>query len=627
MCGFAGAVSFKPGPGPNLAAALENLRHRGPDDSSIWDDGQCWLAHTRLAIIDLSAAGRQPLCNEDGTIWTAYNGEVYNFKELRQELARDGHHFRSDTDTEVVVHAYEKWGTSCLERLYGMFAFVIWDTKLKRLFLARDRVGKKPLFFSRLPGSFAFASEVQALLSLGGIARDPDLGALDEYLTWGYVPAPRTAFANISKLPPAHWMTVQLGAGEPKYDLERYWSLRYEPKCSPDRPPGQLIRETLSEAVKMRLVSDVPLGAFLSGGIDSSIVVGLMAQLSDRPVKTFTIGFDETDYSEVVHARRVAERFGTEHHETIVRPDALGVLPTLVRHFGEPFADSSAVATFYVSQVARREVTVALNGDGGDESFAGYRRYQANAIAEHLGAVPGASWLMTEAGRLLPAPSDSRALISRARRFGLAAAQPMARRYAKWVSYFTDDDKRELYGPTLRPLLDKPRPEAWMDELFAATNTRSALDASMAADVSSYLPFDLLVKMDITSMANSLEARSPFLDHKVMEAAALLAPRYKAHWGTSKVVLKKEFRDILPAENVRRAKMGFGVPVGRWFRGPWKDLLNDALFSGTSLSRGYFEPSRLHYMVDEHLSARTDFSSQLWALLMLELWQRQMVEG
>lgn len=627
MCGFAGVLSFKEGREPDLSAALEHLRHRGPDDSSVWDDGRCWLAHTRLAVIDLSPAGCQPLCNEDRTVWTAYNGEIYNFKELRHELSRDGHYFRSDTDTEVVVHAYEKWGTACLERFRGMFAFAIWDTNLKRLFLARDRVGKKPLFFARLPGSFAFASEVQALLALGGISRDPDLGALDEYLTWGYVPAPRTAFASISKLPPAHWMTVQLGEGEANYDLGRYWSLSYEPKGALDRPAGQLVRDTLTEAVKLRLVSDVPLGAFLSGGIDSSIVVGLMAQLSDRPVKTFTIGFDEADYSEVAHARRVAERFGTDHHETIVRPDALAILPTLVQHFGEPFADSSAVPTFYVSQAARQHVTVALNGDGGDESFAGYRRHRANAVAEHLGTVPGGSWLMASAARLLPDSANPQALLRRARRFSLAAAQPMPRRYAKWVSYFTDDDKRELYGPTLRPLLEKPRPEAWMDELFETTDARSALDAAMAVDISSNLPFDLLVKMDITSMANSLEARSPFLDHKVMETAALLPAKDKVHWGTSKAVLKHEFRDILPVENILRAKMGFAVPVGRWFRGPLKDLLNDALFSGTSLSRGYFEPSRLHHMVDEHMSKRTDFSGPLWALLMLELWQRQMVEG
>lgn len=626
MCGIAGRLSFKTGHAPDLAAAVEHLRHRGPDASAVWDDGQCWLGHTRLAVIDLSPAGCQPLCNEDRTIWVAYNGEIYNFKELREELSRDGHHFRSDTDTEVVVHAYEKWGTACVERFRGMFAFVIWDTNLKRLFLARDRVGKKPLFFARLPGSFAFASGVQALLALGGISRDPDLGALDEYLTWGYVPAPRTAFAGINKLPPAHWMTVQLQDGEATYDLRRYWSLSYEPKAADDRPVGE-VRETLTDAVRMRMVSDVPLGAFLSGGIDSSIVVGLMAQLSARPVKTFTIGFDEADYSEVAHARRVAERFGTDHSETIVRPDALSVLPTLVEQFGEPFADSSAIPTFYVSQAARQHVTVALNGDGGDESFAGYRRYRANAVAERLGTVPGGRWVMSSVAHVLPDSANPQSLLRRARRFSLSAAQPMPRRYAKWVSYFTDEDKRELYGPTLRPFLEKARPEAWMDELFASTNARSALDASMAVDIRSNLPYDLLVKMDITSMANSLEARSPFLDHKVMEAAALLAVRDKVYRGTSKAVLKKEFADILPVENVRRAKMGFAVPVGRWFRGPLKDLLNDALFSSTSLSRGYFEPSRLHHLVDDHMAKRTDYSGPLWALLMLELWQRQMVDS
>ena len=627
MCGIAGAVGTGADNGRYVAAMTEVQRHRGPDGHGLWADGMCALGHRRLAVIDLSDRGCQPMADATGSLHLAYNGEIYNFQELRDELTALGHAFRSDTDTEVLLYAYRQWGVQCLTRLRGMFAFGLWDAERQTLLLARDRVGKKPLFYAHVGDGISFSSEMQGLLADPRVSREVDLAAVDAYLSWGYVPAPATGFRGVHKLPPGSWMTVDLSTGSPLVHSERYWDLSYEPKRSIALPQAQEeLREVLTDAVRLRMLSDVPLGAFLSGGIDSSIVVGLMAGLSSTPVKTFSIGFAEAGWSELEHAARIARMWGTDHHEHVVEADALSVLPTLVRHYGEPYADSSAVPTYYVSQIARSQVTVALNGDGGDESFAGYDRYRGNAMAATIAGIPGSRAGAHVLSKVLPDSSDPKSALRRARRFLEVAHEPMPTRYARWAGYFSQHEKQQLYRGAMRSQLETLRPQAWMEELFASTDARHPVDLAMAVDVRSYLPHDLLVKVDITSMAHSLEARSPFLDHRVMEFAAALPVEFKVRRQTTKRLLRETFRDMLPPENVNRRKMGFGVPVGEWFRGPLRPLLEDSLLSRDSRTGAYLEQESVARLVRDHLERRVDGSSKLWALLMLEQWHREVVE-
>jgi asparagine synthase (glutamine-hydrolysing) len=625
MCGIAGIVSNS---GADLKAMVEPMieaeRHRGPDDAGLWADQWCALGHRRLSIIDLSPAGRNPMASDDRSLWITFNGEVYNFQELKRELEGLGHSFRTRTDTEVVLHAYQQWGTDGVRRLRGMFAFGLWDRTRKQLLLVRDRAGKKPLFYAQVGGRLVFASELQALLACPGVPREVDYAAIDSYLSWGYVPAPATAFRGVFKLEPAHWMAVDVTEKGLVSTTERYWSLDYLPKLNISEAEAAAgLREKLTEAVRLRLISDVPLGAFLSGGVDSSIVVGLMAGLSGHAVKTFSIGFQEAAYDELPHARRIAHRFGTDHNEFIVKPDALAVLPRLVRHYGEPYADSSAIPTFYLSEMTRSHVTVALNGDGGDESFAGYERYLGNRFAEMLQKVPAGVWPARVASRVLPDSINAKNRLRQAKRFLAVATEPMATRYSHWVGYFRQQEKERLYAQEFRTHLDGRRPEDWIAALFEETRGLDAVDASMSVDIRSYLPYDLLVKVDITSMANSLEARSPFLDHEVMEYAARLPVSFKLRGMQSKYLLKRAFSDLLPAENVNRRKMGFGAPIGEWFRGELRALVKDALLSEESARRGYFDRKEVRRLVEDHLDRRADNAFRIWNLLMLELWHRE----
>lgn len=631
MCGIAGAISST---GENLnhivSDATSAQQHRGPDDAGLWSDRICALGHRRLSIIDLSEAGHQPMSNESGEIWITFNGEIYNFESLRSELESLGHRFRTRTDTEVIIRAYEAWGEDSVRRLRGMFAFAIWDRRCQRLMIARDRAGKKPLFYARVGNNFYFASEIQGLLAIDAVPRDINFAAIDSYLSWGYVPAPQTAFEGIFKLMPAHYLTVDVAEENLKENIQCYWSLDYTQKLDLDeRETAQALREKLTESVRLRMISDVPLGAFLSGGIDSSIVVGLMAKLSNRPVKTFSIGFEEADYNELDHARRVSQLWETDHHEFIVKPDALSILPKLVRHFGEPFADSSAIPTFYISELTRRSVTVALTGDGGDESFAGYERYFANRVADRLQRIPGFAVATRASLSVLPSSKDHKNRWQRLRRFSAAAAEPRAHRYGAWVSgstgHLSEHEKSQAYSGDLQSLLNKERPVRWMESLFDTVDKLDAVDASMSVDVRSYLPYDLLTKVDITSMAVSLEARAPLLDHEVMEFAARLPVSYKLKGRVSKYLLKTAFADMLPQQNIGRGKMGFGVPVGKWFRGPLRQLLRERVLSGDGVLSNCFNASALNRLVEEHLDGRIDHGFQLWNLLMLEMWHREVV--
>ena len=610
-----------------LRNMCDAMKHRGPDDEGIYLDNKgvsVGLGHRRLSIIDLSRAGHQPITNEDKTIWIVFNGEVYNYKELRVELENKGHKFKSYTDTETVIHLYEEYGQDCLKYLRGMFAFAIWDEKEKSLFLARDRVGKKPLLYSYANGIFCFASEFLALLRSGLVEKKINYEAVHFYLTFGYIPAPLTIYEDVFKLPPAHKLILK----DKKLAIERYWELDYSQKIniSEDEAAGEVLR-LLKDAVKIRLYSDVPLGAFLSGGIDSSTVVALMSQVSSKKVKTFSVGFEEEDYSELKYAKNVAERFGTQHNEFIVKPKALEILPLLVERYGEPYADSSCIPTYYVSQQTRQYVTVALNGDGGDESFAGYERYQAMLLAEAFGSMLNISKKFIKGfSSFLPDSINPKNKLRRIKRFLGGAVLPTQKRYLRWIGIFDDDLKNTLYSEDFLNKVVQKDPLKYLSPYINNSSRINLIDKLLMTDVNTYLPNDLLVKMDIASMANSLEARSPFLDHKLMEFVAKLPKEYKLKKSIKKHILKKTVKNLIPRENIHRPKMGFGVPVGGWFRGELKGFLNETLLSNKSLNRGYFKPEVIKDMIKTHIIGRKDYSFQLWTILMLELWHQRFID-
>jgi asparagine synthase (glutamine-hydrolysing) len=601
------------------------IEHRGPDEDGIFVDANVGMGMRRLAIIDL-AGGKQPIHNADETKWIVYNGEIYNYKELRDGLEKRGHRFYTNSDTEAIVHLYDEFGEECLQHLRGMFAFAIWDTRAKSLFIARDRVGKKPVLYShRADGSLIFGSEFNALLQHPSISRNVDYAAIDDYLSYLCVPAPQTAFKEIRKLEPGHWLKWRDG----KIETCRYWKPDFSRKIAITEE--EAIEETtrlVREATKLRLISEVPLGAFLSGGVDSSTVVALMAQESSKPVKTFSIGFEEQDFSELKYAKLVADHVGAEYNEFIVKPNALEILPILVEHYGEPYADSSAIPTYYVSRETRKHVTVALNGDGGDESFAGYERYAAMKLAQQYHKIPAFArrGLIETAIRLLPSSELKRSRVRDAKRFVQAANLPKTERYFRWMSTFSRDVKRDLYTDDFAASVAGNDPSAVMDEWFIKADGSGLLDASLLADQMTYLPNDLLVKVDIASMANSLEARSPLLDHKVIEFAASLPEDLKMKRFETKSLLKKVAARLVPKEVIYRRKMGFGVPVGKWFRGEMKNFVSDVLLSDTSLNRGIIKPSMISKYVKEHTSGERDHAFQLWTLLMLELWFQRFID-
>lgn len=627
MCGIAGILDFSGAPVGRepLIRMCRAMAHRGPDDEGFhWEDG-IGLGHRRLSIIDLST-GHQPFANKDQTLWITYNGEIYNYVELREELKGLGYDFVSSSDTEVILHAYEQFGENCLQYLRGMFAFAIWDGREKQLFLARDRVGKKPLLYSVSEDRFVFASEFQALLESGEVKRSLDPQALDLYLSYSYIPAPWSIYKDIKKLPPGHCLIVK----NRNVQLKQYWTLEYGPKYSFRREEEiyDRFREIFNESVRIRMRSDVPFGAFLSGGIDSSSVVAVMSQFSTLPVRTFSIGFESKSFSELEYARLVAEAIGTEHHEFVVKPDAVSDLPHLVRHYGEPYGDSSSLPTFYLSKLTRGHVTVALNGDGGDEAFAGYERYRANWFANLYCQMPalGRSVMGKVMDWVLPDSLDPQNRVRQVKRFLQAAGLPQEERYAGWLSVFSPDQKRALYTGAFQELLRESYGGQWLQDLYRERANLGILDASLATDVASYLPYDLLVKMDIASMANSLETRSPYLDHCLMEFAARLPKLFKLRGLTLKYLLKKVFRKALPREVLYRRKMGFGLPVGIWFREGWKEFVRELLLSPRSFNRGYFRPHELKRFVEDHIEGRKDYSLQVWSLMTLEIWHRECMD-
>ncbi len=627
MCGIVGSVN-KGGRAVDRET-IERMNgaivHRGPDDDGFYVNENVGLGMRRLSIIDV-AHGKQPIHNADETKWIVFNGEIYNYQELRADLDKRGHKFYTNSDTEAIVHLYDEFGPECLQHLRGMFAFAIWDDREKTLFLARDRVGKKPLLYSHQPnGDLIFGSEFQALLEHPDISREVDLTAIDNYLSYLCIPAPQTAFEQIRKLEPGHWLLWKDG----QIETRRYWLPDFSKKIKISEE--EAILETtriLRESTRLRMISEVPLGAFLSGGVDSSTIVALMAQESEKPVKTFSIGFEEEDFSELKYARRVAEHIGAEYHEFVVRPNALEVLPTLVEHYGEPYADSSAIPTYYVAKETRKHVTVALNGDGGDESFAGYERYAAMLMAERYKQIPAfarRSLIQGPIG-LFPTSELKRSRFRDAKRFLQAAELPKTERYFRWMSTFYRDAKTEAYTNDFSNAVSWQDPSALLEDWFATANGSGILDALMLTDQMTYLPNDLLVKVDIASMANSLEARSPFLDHKLIEFAASLPEELKMRRFKTKSLLKKVAARLVPKDVVYRRKMGFGVPAGKWFRGEMKDFVREILLSERSLNRGILKPEVIQKYVSEHTNAEHDHAFQIWTLLMLELWFQRFID-
>jgi asparagine synthase (glutamine-hydrolysing) len=601
------------------------IAHRGPDDDGFYVKENVGLAMRRLSIIDV-AHGKQPMRNESKTAWIVYNGEIYNFQDLRKDLDDKGDKFYTNSDTEVILHLYDHYGADCVQYLRGMFVFAIWDERKKSLFIARDRVGKKPLLYShQTNGDLIFGSEFQALLAHPQVSREVDNEAIHHYLSYLCVPAPLTAYKQIRKLEPAHWLEWKNG----EIKTERYWLPDFNKKIKISEPEAEAeTMRLLREATKMRMISEVPLGAFLSGGVDSSTVVALMAEESSQPVKTFSIGFEEEDFSELKYARRVAEHIGAEHHEFIVKPNAMEILPTLVEHYGEPYADSSALATYYVARETRKHVTVALNGDGGDESFAGYERYFAMRLAEKYNRLPAIlrGKLIEKVFSFVPTSEIRRSRARDIKRFLKAASLPKVERYFRWVSAIDRETKQNIYTEDFGKSVAEFDSAQFLQTWFAKANGVGIVDATMSTDQMTYLPNDLLVKVDIASMAVSLEARSPFLDHKVIEFAASLPESIKIRGKETKYLLKKVASRVVPPEVLYRKKMGFGVPLTHWFRGEMKDFLGEVLLSEKSMKRGLIKPEAVRNLIEQHTTGKQDFTFQLWTLLMLELWFQRFID-
>jgi asparagine synthase (glutamine-hydrolysing) len=573
-------------------------------------------------VIDLNT-GDQPIFSEDRSVVVVMNGEIYNYRELRADLIARGHTFATQGDTEVIVHLYEEHGTDCVRHLHGMFAFSLWDARREQLLLARDRVGKKPLLYTVNDGALSWASEMQALLQDTQIPRAVDHVALDQYLALGYVPAPRTALQGIHKLEPAHTLVWRDGQAT----VERYWQLDYSRKLDVSvEEIGERIRAGLLEATRKRLISDVPLGAFLSGGIDSSAVVAAMAQLSSEPVRTFSIGFDHEGFDELPYARRIANQFGTQHEEFEVRAEAIDVVPRMVRHYGEPFADSSAIPSFYLSELTRRHVTVALNGDGGDESFAGYQRYVANAVAGRLDRIPAPLRRAAAAlGSRLPDRGDVSSFTNRGRRLAGTLALDAGERYGRYVSWFDLAQRRALYSSEFAAEIGTPA-----DQIAARwqhTSGTSVVDRMLEVDASTYLVGDLIPKVDIATMAFALEARSPLLDHQFMELAASIPAELKVRGGEKKWIFREALRPWLPGEILDRPKQGFSVPLSSWLRTDLQGWAREILLDSSTLERGYFQPAAVQRLLDRHAAGADGDAKRIYSLLMLELWHREFVDS
>lgn len=626
MCGITGFVTDRTRVENQLerAEVLERMcsvmSHRGPDDQGTMIDDVVALGMRRLSIIDISG-GHQPMSSHGGEFTVVFNGEIYNYLELRQQLQNTGYQFHTNSDTESILHSYEEFGENCLDHLRGMFAFAIWDARKRKLFVARDRVGEKPLYYSVTKnGTFVFGSELKCVLEHPAVEREIDPEAVDAYLTFGYVTDPLSIFKDIKKLPPGHSLTLIDG----KLEIKQYWDFPREQgkERSEDDYLAEL-RERLQESVRMRLVSDVPLGAFLSGGVDSSTIVGLMAREMSEPVKTFSIGFVEDSYDELKYARLVAKHFGTDHHELIVTPDVCKVIDELIWHLDEPFADQSIVPTYYVSKLAREHVTVVLSGDGGDELFAGYTRYAIDQKRQGFERVP--RFLRQN---LFKSLSEHLPHGARGRNYLYNVALDPIERYIDSISVFTKLNRRSLYSEDfLASLSGRQSAVAMYREFAGQVNRGDALERLLYLDSKTYLPGDILTKVDRMSMAVSLEARVPLLDHKLIEFVAGMPASMKMRGDKSKYIFKRAVADLVPKEILTRSKQGFGVPIGEWINDQLRERTHDTLRDRVTRERGYFQPEYIDVLLAEHERGRRDHSAALWTLLMFELWCREFIDN
>jgi len=598
---------------------------RGPDDAGVYVSEHIGLGHRRLSIIDLTAAGHQPMTNEDKTVWMVFNGEIYNFKELRRKLKELGHFFKSKTDCEVVIHGYEEWGENVFKNLNGMFGVAIWDTNINALTLARDRVGKKPLFYSECNGSVVFASDIKSVVE--GLEKKPEIDykAIDMYLIYLNVSHPQSIYNKIKKLPPAHYVVFRKDSTK----IERYWFLSFRDKIHmKEEEYLHEITELLNLSVKDRLASDVPLGAFLSGGIDSSLIVALMSKLSSDRVKTFSVGFENQSYNELPYAKKVADRYDTEHQEFVLKSNYLDIIPQLVWNYGEPFADSSALPSYYVSKIAREHVKVALVGDGGDESFAGYPRtkevYTAllyrKVIPSLLSNIVISPFLKI-AGNAL----DNFYLVNRINFYENYTKESTSSRYKMYMGWINVRD--ELYSDTLKLALHGYNPGHVYEDYFDMEDDISDIDRALFTDINTILPNGYQVKMDVASMSNSLEIRAPFLDYRILEFSASIPPLIKLKKGRLKYLLKKLATDYLPEENIYRPKSGFAIPLDNWFRQELKPYLNSIILSDKARERRYFNYNYVEQIINEHLNGIGYHEHKLWSLLWLELWHRMFVDN
>ncbi len=626
MCGICGVTYFD-----RERNVLEHLvksmcdviRHRGPDDEGWITKGNYGIGMRRLSIIDLFT-GRQPISNEDGSIWIVFNGEIYNHVELRNKLIKKGHKFQTKCDTEVIVHAYEEYGEECPKKLNGMFGFAILDLKKQILFLARDRLGIKPLYYYHDSKKFAFGSELKSILQVPNIPREVDLRALDLFLTFEYIPSPYSIFQGIRKLPPGHSLTLKDG----RINIREYWDLDFEEKEIPEGELCEQLLELFQDAVKIRLMSDVPLGAFLSGGIDSSAIVAMMSRVMDRPVKTFSIGFKEDTYNESHYAQQIANHFNTEHHVEIIEPNALELAEKLVGFLDEPFGDFSIFPTYLVSKMARKHVTVSLSGDGGDELFAGYDTYIANKAGRAYERLPR---LLRNAMHpilsRIPPTEKKKGLINRAKRFVEGMELPADLEHTRWMIFLQEGEKIKLYSDDLQDTLNGSDSFEFIRNYFNRVNTSDPLNRQLYVDIKSYLVDNILVKVDRMSMATSLETRVPFLDHRFVEFSATIPSRLKLQGKNTKYLFKKAMGDVLPPQILNRSKEGFSIPIKNWLKEDLKPLMLEVLDQQKIKREGFFNTNYVEQLKKEHLSGKENHSHRLWSMMVFGIWQDLYLRG
>jgi asparagine synthase (glutamine-hydrolysing) len=627
MCGICGVVLSKkkdPIDEQVIRQMTQVIFHRGPDDEGYYIDVQAGLGMRRLSIIDL-VTGNQPVANEDGSLWVVFNGEIYNFKSLHAKLVAKGHRFATKSDTEVIVHAYEEYGDHCPEYFNGMFAFALWDIPNKRLLLARDHVGIKPLYYWVGQDQIVFGSELKSLITHPAVPREIDLLALDQFLTLEYIPTPRTIFKDVYKLPPGYRLIYEGGQAR----VEQYWDIPIMDTPTDDETVIEMLTELIDDSVRMQLMSDVPLGAFLSGGIDSSTVVASMSRVANTSVRTFSIGFDDATYNELPYARAVAARYKTDHTEEILEPDIADLAERLVRHLDEPFGDFSIFPTYLVSEVARREVKVVLSGDGGDELFGGYDTYVAQDMDRYYRYIPSGirSTIIPSLMALVPPRPAKKGIINKAKRFVEGASLSPSLQHTRWMMFMNAEDKIALYQPEVSAALDGKSSMDVLEGYFARKIQLDPLAQQQYVDIKTYLVDDILTKVDRMSMAVSLEARVPLLDYRIVELTVNLPPRMKLHRGQTKRILKQAMVKRLPSEVLNKPKQGFSIPLKNWLRGPLKPLMMDLLSHDQVNKRGYFNPNCVSAWVREHLDRTVNHSHRLWALMVFELWNEQIMDS